>query len=129
MRALIRTNRESGPQRDIQVIKKINNMWYNPKTPKQLEISRELRKAKAKAKAEKEAKMKVLRKGKVKKEKMKQQKQNKTYKVKLIDLYNKNLIDIHNKVSLEYKGKTYSANFSQNPQKELVIRDELEEFK
>ena len=43
MRDQIRTNRNRAGPHAVDVIRRVNNMWYNPKTPEQLEQARENR--------------------------------------------------------------------------------------
>ena len=55
MREAIRNNRNVAPERAVEVIRAITNMWYNPKTPKELERSRRERALKREQQEKQEA--------------------------------------------------------------------------
>ena len=111
MRDAIRENRNRGGQRAVEVIKKITNMWYNPKTPEQLEVSRKRREEREKLKKELErrekekererAKAKVKVKVKVKKGKKLKKKMSVNKKLGGKRSFTKNVIQLSHLVDLK----------------------------
>ena len=113
MRDAIRENRSKLGQRDVDVIKQITNMWYNPKTPEQLLVSRKrrqeqerLRELEREREKERVKKMKgklKLKKIKGKKKKKKKMSLNRRYICTLADLVQKNYLDEEAVLEMKYK--------------------------
>ena len=122
MRDAIRENRKLLGQRDLAVINGVTNMWYNPKTPEELERSRlhreeqrrklerlqeeqraalRAQKAKSLAKKKKGAKPKKISKPKKKKKKTRSTRA----KVVLADLVQAGLLRVGSDVFMPYKQK------------------------
>ena len=125
MRDAIRENRKLLGQRDLAVINGVTNMWYNPKTPEELERSRlhreeqrrklerlqeeqraalraqKAKKAKSLAKKKKGAKPKKISKPKKKKKKTRSTRA----KVALADLVQAGLLRVGSDVFMPYKQK------------------------
>ena len=125
MRDAIRENRKLLGQRDLAVINGVTNMWYNPKTPEELERSRlhreeqrrklerlqeeqraalraqKAKKAKSLAKKKKGAKPKKISKPKKKKKKTRSTRA----KVVLADLVQAGLLRVGSDVFMPYKQK------------------------
>jgi len=121
MRDAIRENRSRLGQRDTEVIRQVNNMWWNPKSPEQLKVSRarraeqervrqeKLRKEKEKRKmlkAKERAKAKKSKKS-LKKKKLKLNKKHKVVRrgVQLTDLVGAGLLQVGEVVSMKYKSR------------------------
>ena len=75
-----RNNRNVAPERAVEVIRAITNMWYNPKTPKELERSRRERALKREEQEKKEALERELAKQRRAKERAKLKGKKKTQK-------------------------------------------------
>jgi len=81
-RDAIRENRKQIGPKDVEVIKQIHNMWYNPKTPEQLAVAKARREEQERKRVEKEMREKERLRALKKKLKKKNKKNKSAHKKK-----------------------------------------------